>query len=110
MSQTVEIVIDGVVKNAEIGLKISDVLRADMPCGGKGRCGKCKVLATGELSPVCESERQHLTQDELEMGYRLACKCEILGKCQNKILCQRRLVFGVFYDIMSITKYGGILS
>ncbi len=27
-------------------------LRADMPCGGQGRCGKCKVKATGALSSL----------------------------------------------------------
>lgn len=113
MSQTVEIVIDGVVKNAEIGLKISDVLRADMPCGGKGRCGKCKVLATGELSPVCESEIRHLTKDELEMGYRLACKCEILGKCQiisaKKAVKHQILTHGGNLDVdicPAFEKYG----
>ena len=39
------------------GTKLSDVIgltNLDTPCGGKGRCGKCRVLAKGKLSPVSQ--------------------------------------------------------
>lgn len=43
-------------------------------CGGAGRCGKCKIkLLKGNL-PVTESDKQHLTDSELEEGLRLACR------------------------------------
>ncbi len=41
-------------------------------CGGKGKCGKCKVMVNpaNELTAV---ERKLFTQDEIDEGYRLAC-------------------------------------
>jgi len=42
-------------------------------CGGQGTCGKCLVKARGTISNPDERERHHLTQTELEQGYRLAC-------------------------------------
>jgi len=42
-----------------------------MPCGGKGICGKCRVIATGELSPT--------TAQEQALGSRLACQTRLIG-------------------------------
>ena len=39
-------------------------LHPDRPCGGQGRCGKCRVLARGDLSPAAPEERKHLTAAE----------------------------------------------
>ena len=57
-------------------------LDADMPCGGQGRCGKCRVWASGRLSPPDSSERGALSGEELRDGFRLACRCQILGDAQ----------------------------
>ena len=57
-------------------------LDADMPCGGQGRCGKCRVWASGRLSPPDSSERGALSEEELREGFRLACRCRILGDAQ----------------------------
>lgn len=62
---------------------LSDVLRQaglhqDHPCGGRGRCGKCLIRATGILSPMSEEERAHLSHAPNE-GYRLACTTYALG-------------------------------
>ncbi|MBQ8340870.1 MAG: DUF4445 domain-containing protein [Clostridia bacterium] len=53
----------------------------DAPCGGHGKCGKCKVIATGMLSPVSDAERAHLTEQELKDNVRLACHTLVLGDC-----------------------------
>ncbi len=50
-----------------------------MPCGGKGICGGCKVIAKGNLSPVTEKEQEMLSPEELEQGVRLACKAKAVG-------------------------------
>ena len=54
-------------------------LHPDRPCGGQGRCGKCRVLARGDLSPAAPEERKHLTAAELDAGVRLACMARISG-------------------------------
>ena len=49
------------------------------PCGGEGRCGKCKVIIKSqkrgkELPPPSEAEKDLLSDEELSKGYRLACQ------------------------------------
>lgn len=66
---------------------LSDVLlehgfAPDMPCGGEGRCGKCKVVATGALTPVHPKETALLTRQELSDNWRLACLTQALGDAQ----------------------------
>ncbi|MDD4542012.1 MAG: ASKHA domain-containing protein, partial [Eubacteriales bacterium] len=56
----------------ELGLDIS------FPCNGKHSCGKCKVLARGELSPMSDVERRMLG-DQAPKDMRLACFTRILG-------------------------------
>lgn len=46
-------------------------------CGGRGTCGKCKVkVLQGEVAPS-ESDLKKITKEEIELGYRLACRVEI---------------------------------
>lgn len=61
-------------------MKLSDVTPIPLDCGGKGRCGKCRVYAFGQLSPLTEAEKHLLSQEEIAAGCRLACQCEILGE------------------------------
>ncbi|OPY78740.1 MAG: Na(+)-translocating NADH-quinone reductase subunit F [Syntrophorhabdus sp. PtaU1.Bin058] len=59
---------------ADLGLKHSNT------CGGKGKCGKCKVkIEAGlhELAPPTETELKHLLPEEIGQGYRLACAVRI---------------------------------
>lgn len=47
----------------------------DAPCGGNGKCGKCKIKinqADG-INPPVKVENEILTQRELDSGVRLAC-------------------------------------
>ncbi len=52
----------------------------DAPCGGRGVCGKCKVAARGVLSAMSAKEREHLTENEIKNGVRLACYCRADGE------------------------------
>ena len=68
----------------EAGELLSDALlrsghRPDMPCGGRGRCRKCRVQASGALSPLSAAELDALSPAEREAGVRLACCTRILG-------------------------------
>ncbi len=51
----------------------------DMPCSGEGRCGKCRVVATGGLSEVTDAEKKLLSEKELAAGERLACRTTVTG-------------------------------
>lgn len=53
----------------------------DLPCGGNGSCGKCKVIASGELSPMNEQEKELLNEKEIELGIRLSCMAQAVGDC-----------------------------
>ncbi len=58
---------------AQVGVAIEQV------CGGKGTCGKCKVkLLSGALSPLTETERRHLSDQEIASGFRLACQAAVV--------------------------------
>lgn len=66
---------------------LSEILRIHgqapaMPCAGQGRCGKCRVIASGTLSAPSSAERAHLTQEELARGVRLACCVRVEGDCR----------------------------
>ena len=54
-------------------------LPLEQPCAGRGTCGKCKVLNEGGMLPPDEIERQHLTDGELAVGNRLACRARVAG-------------------------------
>ncbi len=51
----------------------------DRPCAGMGKCGKCKVEVHGELSPLTDAEKEHLSREEINQHLRLACQARILG-------------------------------
>jgi len=47
-------------------------LELNLPCGGQGRCGRCKVVI--EEGEVKRRSVNRLTSTELEQGYALACQ------------------------------------
>jgi uncharacterized 2Fe-2S/4Fe-4S cluster protein (DUF4445 family)/DNA-binding GntR family transcriptional regulator len=61
------------------GAIVSTGLPLEQPCGGRGTCGKCKVLVEGELAPFDEAEMKLLSSAERSAGYRLACRARVLG-------------------------------
>lgn len=47
----------------------------DNPCRGNGVCGKCKVcVSNGNVGNPTPEEEKYLTDDELQIGVRLACR------------------------------------
>lgn len=62
-------------------------------CGGKGKCGKCRIVVEDQqnLSEVNETEREHLTPQEIGRGYRLACMTTVLGDSLVFIPSESRL-------------------
>ena len=82
--QTVQIRLHplGKVISATRGTPLIDILHGfgiEFPCGGKGRCGKCKVrLLQGEILPDPEHKRR-LEELGLSEEWRLACMSRAEG-------------------------------
>lgn len=58
----------------------------EAPCGGKGRCGQCRILVrTGAVTPPNRTEKRFIEHSDLEQGLRLACQCVALGPVQAEI-------------------------
>lgn len=47
------------------------------PCGGKGRCGKCKVVFRQGVPDPTPTESDRLDETELAQGYRLGCEAAV---------------------------------
>lgn len=82
----IRVTVDGKEMIISEKCRISSLLSDDMPCGGHGRCGKCKVRARGSLSELSESERRLLTREEIDEGIRLSCSAYVLGDCEIESL------------------------
>ncbi len=55
-------------------------------CGGHGSCGRCVVqVMTGTVSDPAPDEEKFLTSDQLQAGYRLACRTLPLGDCKVRV-------------------------
>ncbi|MEN6414440.1 MAG: ASKHA domain-containing protein [Veillonellales bacterium] len=50
------------------------------PCGGKGTCGKCRILVQGNTNQVTSIEIETLDKAELSRGIRLACQTVVYGQ------------------------------
>ena len=85
IKQTAAVTLNGKAQVCPIGTTLSDLMQSHghghMPCGGHGKCGKCRATVTGEVSPPTEDEQRALPPDELAQGIRLACRVTVLGDC-----------------------------
>lgn len=79
--------------DCEAGSVLIDTLREngvriDAPCGGSGRCGKCRVrVVSGEL-PVTAEDRTFLSEREIASGVRLACTARPLSDLRIRVLAK----------------------
>lgn len=66
----------------EDGAPLRDALfeqGVEFPCGGKGRCRGCKVRVLAGEGSVNDAQREHLSEAELDAGWRLACQLTLSG-------------------------------
>lgn len=63
-------------------LKQTDIIIPTV-CGGKGSCGKCKILVSPQDSIPNSSEQKWLTEEEIKKGFRLACQTRLR---QNSVI------------------------
>ena len=64
-------------------------------CGGKGRCGKCKIQVTEGTLPVTKGDAQKLSEEELASGIRLSCLAFPEEDCKIRLLAQQDENFDV---------------
>lgn len=64
---------------AEAGLVI------EVPCGGEGLCGKCRVIVTSGAGEPTTTERNWFSAEELQTGWRLACQAAVCGPTEVEI-------------------------
>ncbi|MFX0097532.1 MAG: ASKHA domain-containing protein [Candidatus Hodarchaeota archaeon] len=61
-------------------------------CGGIGSCGKCKILTDPEkVSPITETEKKHLSLQEMDEGYRMACMTSVKSNAVIRIPAESRI-------------------
>ena len=82
-------------------------------CGGKGNCGKCKlVVKTGTVDPG--SSRSYLTAEEADRGYVLACHSKIQSDLvveipqESRMQAKHKIATGANPDdILKLMKQAG---
>ena len=64
----------------------------DLPsyCGGKGRCGKCKVRVVQGEASISIADKKHLTEKEIEDGWRIACQSSPVSECEIEVDMENR--------------------
>ncbi len=61
-------------------------------CGGKGLCGKCRViLDKGKVEKRSHLPDKLLSHEELESGYYLACMVKLIEDCEFTIPTESRI-------------------
>ncbi|MFB0501137.1 MAG: ASKHA domain-containing protein [Candidatus Bathyarchaeia archaeon] len=99
MSDRVKILFDPMNREVEVerGMMLLDAIREagiriESICGGKGDCGKCKVILNkGEVSSLSTSHKKHLSPQQISEGYRLACQIRVLSDSEFTIPVESRI-------------------
>ena len=95
--------------DCEAGSVLIDTLREhgvriDAPCGGSGRCGKCRVrVVNGEL-PVTAEDRAFLSEREIATGVRLACTARPMSDLRIRVLAKTGKKMAAVADVSESRK------
>ncbi|MBM4431098.1 MAG: 2Fe-2S iron-sulfur cluster binding domain-containing protein, partial [Chloroflexi bacterium] len=65
-------------------------ISVNLPCGGQGRCGRCRVVI--EQGVAQQRSTSRLSSSELEQGYVLACQTAVFGDLQVFLPPQEAIV------------------
>ncbi len=88
---------DGFEVRVPVGTLLSKAAAAagrsvEMPCGGIGLCGKCRVLVSGDVTPPDTAEERLLGSESLADGVRLACRTKAIGNTRVVIPDESRSI------------------
>lgn len=84
------------LRQVQPGATLGEILNSqhhtiDLPCGGLGRCHRCRVVAGGELSAPTADERKALSEAELAAGMRFACQARALGDVHIELVAGQQI-------------------
>ncbi len=82
MNKKITVTVDGKKVITESGTFLSEIVNGEKPCGGHGRCGRCRVKAKGKLSEITIQEKNLLSDEERQNSIRLSCLTQVLGACE----------------------------
>ncbi|MGE4484768.1 MAG: ASKHA domain-containing protein [Oscillospiraceae bacterium] len=71
----------------------------DSPCGGAGKCGKCRAKIFGDILPPGETELGFLTPEDISGGVRLLCLTYLSGGDAEIALLSQNEVSGITESI-----------
>lgn len=105
---------DGTEVFVPVGTLISKAAAAagmpvETPCGGVGTCGKCRVVVCGQCEEPDTSEIRALGEEDISVGFRLACRTKAMGDIavaipeSSRSLVQKILSAGVLRDCAVMT-------
>ena len=85
---TVTFLPDGATVEVDVGSGLLEAATAagveiDAPCGGQGRCGRCKVTVHG--AGIERPPSAHLSADDIAAGQALACQTQVMGDIEVSI-------------------------
>jgi len=55
-------------------------------CGGRGKCGRCRVIVRASSLPISPEDAKFLSEEELDQGVRLACRFKIVEDTEVETL------------------------
>jgi uncharacterized 2Fe-2S/4Fe-4S cluster protein (DUF4445 family) len=98
---------DGAKSEFNRGTRILDAIREiglniRSECGGRGACGKCRVIVqeSSSFSEITDVERELLSSSDLKSGYRLACQCSVFRDAtvcipdESRVITRKLLIEG----------------
>jgi len=67
-------------------------IRIESICGGRGQCGKCKVILNkGKVEHLSDAYKKHLSEQEIVGGYLLSCQTRVLTDSEFTIPVESRI-------------------
>ena len=84
----------------EAALEAGAVL--DLPCGGEGVCGKCRVRVCQGAAEPGPCDRTAISRDDLAQGFRLACQTIVYGPMTVEVPATSLL--SPFHQILARTE------
>ncbi|NLB17858.1 MAG: DUF4445 domain-containing protein, partial [Syntrophomonadaceae bacterium] len=77
-------------------------------CGGRGICGKCKARVEGDVLPLTSEEEELLSIEEKQNGFRLTCKCHVMG--ETSVFLPEIRIANLKGGLLMFERYPGVLA